>query len=238
MRILAFDTSTAVASVAVVDDGKPLSEVEESVQARHGETLLPRIDTALRNAGGGLDTLDLIAVGIGPGSFTGVRVGLATAKGLALATGKPLVGVVSLRILARGALTGAAPVVPVLDAYKDEVYLSIFASNEGQRLQQLHEPVHAPPDRAAEIVGAAVPDGQLILCGDGAHRYARLFVDHLGPRATPAGPECDLPRAVHLAFEARLSFDESGPGDLATLEPLYLRPSDARLPDRSLRVEP
>ena len=103
MRVLAFDTSTAVTAVALLDGVRVLAEDEGPNEDRHGDVLLPRVQGVLAGAGLALGEVELIAVGIGPGSFTGLRIGLATAKGLALATGIPRRGVCSRRALAAGA---------------------------------------------------------------------------------------------------------------------------------------
>src|SRR3954447_24654475 len=126
MRILALDTSTYLGTVAVVQHGELPAEWSALVRASHGETLLPHVERALELSRLTLAELDLIAVGIGPGSFTGVRIGVATAKGLALAEQKPIVGVTSLRALARGLGVGAGLRVPVVDAHKGEVYTAAY----------------------------------------------------------------------------------------------------------------
>ncbi len=231
MRILAFDTCTPTASVAVVDGEVTLAEINASVEARHGETLLPRIEKVLERAGLDLASLDLLAVGIGPGSFTGVRVGLATAKGLALASGKPLRGVVSLRTMARGAYGADVPLVaPVLDAYKGEVYSALYAYSAAGEIEQRLAPLHAPPEQAAPVLARALDGAPVLLCGGGARRYSETLLSPLDDGARLADPARDLPNAVHLAREAQLAFEREGASDLFALEPLYLRPSDARLP--------
>ena len=238
MRILAFDTCTVTASVAVVSGSETLAEISAGVEARHGESLLPRIGSALERARLTFAAIDLVAVGIGPGSFAGVRVGLATAKGLALAGGKPLRGVVTLRTLARGAPGSHELVAPVLDAYKGEVYAALYArENPSGELRELLAPLHATPEAAAARLLSAVGQAPLLLCGDGARKYFSLLSSGLGERAQLADRLFDLPRASHLAQEARLAFVSKGADDLASLEPLYLRPGDATLPARPLRLE-
>ena len=109
-RILAFDTSANATAVAIVDGDRVFAEEAiETTSGRHAETLLPRIERCLAASSLTLADLELIAVGVGPGSFTGVRVGIATAKGLALATGIPVRGVVSLASLALAAFEHSPP---------------------------------------------------------------------------------------------------------------------------------
>src|SRR3982751_4941760 len=125
-RMLAFDTSCRITAVALLEDARVLVEDSTSSEERHAESLLPRIEHCLAAAGFTLRDVDVFAVGIGPGSFTGVRVGVATAKGLGLATGKPVRGVASLAALAASVLElsqqSDALVAPILEAYKGEVF--------------------------------------------------------------------------------------------------------------------
>lgn len=192
MLILAFDTATDVATSALVADGEVLGErVSQAV------TLLEDVDALLRQAGAHTRDVDALAVGVGPGSFTGVRVGLATARGLALALGIPVAGVSTLDALAAGA-PGA---VPVIDARRREVFAL------------LDEPrVFAP----AEL---ELPRGTVCV-GSGAVRY-RTTLEEAGAEIPPDRDERHLPRA---RFHATLARD-FGPAE--AVEPLYLRVPDA-----------
>jgi len=190
---LAFDTATAVATSALVDGDEVLGE-----RVSRAQTLLEDVDALLRQAGSHPTDLDRLAVGIGPGSFTGVRIGLAVARGLALSLELPGVGVSTLAALAAGA-PGA---VPVIDAKRRE----IFTLLDGEPR------VLAPED---------LPLAEGALCvGDGAKRY-RSLLEERGAGVPPDDDERHLPRArfhAALAGEAR-AVDE--------LEPLYLRVPDA-----------
>jgi tRNA threonylcarbamoyladenosine biosynthesis protein TsaB len=190
--ILAFDTATDVATSALVSDAEVLGE-----RSSRAVTLLEDVDALLRQAGAHTRDLDALAVGIGPGSFTGVRVGLATARGLALALGIPVAGVSTLDALAAGA-PGA---VPVVDARRREVFVLL----DGPR-------VLAP----AEL---AIPPGT-ILVGSGAVRY-RAALEAKGGEIPADDDERHVPRA---RFHAQLARD-FGPAE--KVEPLYLRIPDA-----------
>jgi tRNA threonylcarbamoyladenosine biosynthesis protein TsaB len=192
MLILAFDTATDVATSALVEDGEVLGE-----RASKAMTLLEDLDALLRQASARTADVDALAVGIGPGSFTGVRVGLATARGLALALGVPAAGVSTLDALAAGA-PGA---VPVVDARRGEVF--VLAG----------QPKVLPP---AEL--ELGPDRLLV--GSGAVRYRELF-ESAGADVPPDSDERHLPRA---RFHAQLA---SGFGPAEEIEPLYLRVPDA-----------
>lgn len=236
MRILAIDTSSQRTAVAVAEDDRVLSEDNTDGDERHGAVLLARIAAQLGAAGLALSAVELIGVGLGPGSFTGLRVGLATAKGLALASKVPLCGVSSLEVLARGVLESAALAGVLLDAGRGEVYAAVYARG-GDRPELLVPPLRAAPAPAAERIAAAVhARGALVLCGSGARLHAQALAAALGPAVAFAEPRWDLPEARHLAHAARAQFRAQGASDLASLEPSYLRDSDAKLPDEPLAL--
>lgn len=230
MLLLALDTSTFIGTVAVVRDGELLSEWSASVRATHGETLLPHVARAVELAGISLSQVDAFAVGLGPGSFTGVRIGVATAKGLALAEQKPLVGVDTLRVLARGFAVSPGLCAPVLDAHKGEVYAALYGHDAAGELSELVAPFNAAPEDAAVRLGAASAGAPIWFAGSGLARYEEKLLSLQQPNARRAPRFCDAPRAASLAHEAAKKLRERGPDDLATLAPLYLRESDAKLP--------
>lgn len=194
MLTLAFDTATDVATCALIRDGEVLGE-----RSSRAVAVLAAADELLRRAGLKPTDLDRLAVGVGPGSFTGVRIGLAAARGLALALDLPVAGVSTLEALAAGA-PGA---VPVIDARRREV----FALLEG-------EPRCLAP---AEL---DVETGRTYV-GDGAVRY-RVVIEGAGGAVPPDGSELHRPRARFHAQLAR----EPGPAEL--VEPVYLRVPDAK----------
>jgi tRNA threonylcarbamoyladenosine biosynthesis protein TsaB len=224
VRILAIDTASEVACVGLVDDGIVRAESLARVSAQHGETLLPRIDEVLRESGVARGTIDLVAVGLGPGSFTGVRIGLATAKGLALGLGKPIVGIRSSQALA-AAVDGARRIVAI-DGKKGEVFASAWAA-EGS-LRAMVEDAHGAPDAVARRLREVVKD-TVTLVGTGVRAYPG-FALALGDGVTIADVAHDVVRAAVLAAEAQRALDARGPDDLAALEPVYVRPADALLP--------
>ena len=240
VHILAFDTSSHVTAVAVTRDDLVLSEEATPCAERHAQTLLPRVQACLASAKLALADIDLIAVGIGPGSFTGVRVGLATAKGFALASGTPLRGVVSLTALARAAFDadGADPgalLAPMLDAHKAEVFGALYACAKDGELVQLVPPFHAPPQLAAARIRQATEGRRTQLVGSGFRLYAEQITTLLAD-ALVLAPAFDTPSASALAREARRAFLREGASDASGLVPLYLRGSDAQLPKSPLRL--
>ena len=193
MLILAFDTATEVAASALVDDGEVLAERRSRAQ-----TLLEDVDALLRQGGAHPRDLGGLVVGIGPGSFTGVRIGLAAARGLALSLDLPGAGVSTLDALAAGA-PGA---LPVIDARRRE----IFTVAGGERV------VLAPDELALETGDVCV--------GSGAVRYRALLEE----RGAVVPPDDDERHVARARFHAQLARD-FGPVD--AIEPLYLRLPDA-----------
>jgi tRNA threonylcarbamoyladenosine biosynthesis protein TsaB len=190
--ILAFDTATSIATSALVCDGTVLGE-RTTTPVR----VLEDVDALLRDAGVGTRELDALVVGVGPGSFTGVRMGLAAARGLALSLDIPVAGVSTLRALS----AGAPDAVPLIDAKRQELFL-----------EQNGEIVALP---------AATFDAPGRTCvGDGAVRY-REHLERTGADVPPDDSELHLPRA---RFHAQLARD-FGPAEL--VEPIYVRAPDA-----------
>jgi tRNA threonylcarbamoyladenosine biosynthesis protein TsaB len=242
--VLAIDTASAVSAVALCSGAAILAEDNSAApdDARHGAVLLPRIQRLLAAAGVALRDVDLIGVGVGPGSFTGLRVGLATAKGLAFALHKPVRGVSSIEVLAAALLQRADHALVLVDAFKGELYAGLFARSPGADPIPRAELAlfHAPPAellaRTAPVL-AALPSATTVLaCGDGLRRYAGDLTAAWGTRVLVGPAELDQPRAALLAQRALADFQQHGPSDLATLEPTYVRDSDARLPERALRL--
>ena len=168
MKLLALETGSPTASVAVVDGGKPLAHHERTVTT-HSDVLLVLIDRALADAGLPLSALDGVAIGAGPGSFTGLRIGMATAKGLCFAADLPLWTVSSLAALACDA--AAAPgstVLAALDARRGEVFAGAYRIADGGEPAALADEAVLPPDRLADY--AAALDDPIVL-GSGAHAY-------------------------------------------------------------------
>ncbi len=209
MKLLCVDTATPVESVAVLDGEELL--VERAVRRRrgHGPGILDDIDAALRDAGFGLDEVGGFVSGLGPGSFTGLRVALATLKGLALATGKPIYGARTTAALCAGVPDGA--VAAVLDARRGEVYV------DGPGLD-------APACVKPEAIGRLL-SGPVTLVGDGARVYAAQLRGALPEARIPDAPGLHVPRAALLAGLV----DLDAPAALATLEPVYVRRSDAEI---------
>lgn len=246
-RVLAEDNTLVLASDPA--SGVLPSHAASKAPARHGDVLIPRVQALLSAASIDLAQIDLVAVGVGPGSFTGLRVGLATAKGLAFALQKPVRGVSSIEVIAASVLQSSALAIVMLDAFKGEVYAGVFqrAAAQGAQPVPLLALFHAEPAVAAVRVielldglastGAKLGTSDSVLCGDGARRYADVLGPLLGSRTRLAEIALDAPRGCEVARAALRAFESEGPSDLATLEPTYVRGSDARLPDRPLSLD-
>lgn len=218
MFALGVDTSTDWLSAAVCDDAAVLSEVTFEAGRRHAERIVDTIDRALRAAGRELRDLDLLAVAHGPGSFTGIRIGVATLKGLALGANKPLVGVSSLRALARATITDADFLCPLLDARMDEVFGATFR-RAGDSLTEVKA------ERVGPIEGfvSELPANAVIF-GDGAARYAdRLRA--VAPNAVILPADASRPSGATVVAEGLAAFRAGNAGDPASVLPVYLRQS-------------
>ncbi len=223
MLVLGVETSTMHGGVALVGEEGLISEYTLNVRATHSERLLPTIDRMLQDAGLGLDALSGLAVSTGPGSFTGLRIGLSTVKGLAYATGLPVVGVPSLEALAWTIPFARWQVCPVLDARKQEVYAALFRY-EGPGLVRLMEDSALAPEALCARIGR-----RTIFLGDGLAVYGELFRNLLGERLVVPPPESRgaRPACVAELGRQRLLRGERAPAD--SLVPRYLRPSEAEL---------
>jgi tRNA threonylcarbamoyladenosine biosynthesis protein TsaB len=222
VRVLGLDTATAIASVGLASDSALIIERHRPVGSSHARCILPLIDEVLRAAELRLGALDLLAVSIGPGSFTGLRIGLATIKGLALGCGLPVVGVPTLQAYAAALGPRPGTVWPVLDARKGEVYAAGYRWS-GEHLEEL-----APPAAMAPASLAALLTSPCTLVGDGVDAYGEVWPSDEGfDRRTLAA--CPPNGAVVARLGAVLS--PLAPGDL---EPRYCRPSEAEVRRRQV----
>ena len=220
MRVLAGDTSTSVNTVAIVDGDQVLAETVVECGRTHTERLLGTIDWVLDQAGMTLDALDVLAVSIGPGSFTGLRVGLATWKGLAAGAGLGLIGVPTLDAMTRVCVFTDVIVCPLLDAKMGEVFGATYAFTAGER-RKLTEDLACPVD---DIL--AKLEGEVVFLGDGAEKYRADIERQMGKAVFLPGP-LSVPRAAAVASEARALFEAGVSTDPASVSPVYLRKSQA-----------
>jgi tRNA threonylcarbamoyladenosine biosynthesis protein TsaB len=218
-RILGWDTSTALLSVAVTAGRDPVAErtVDSDAEGRptHARELVGAIEAAVSEAGG-WHSLDRLAVGTGPGTFTGLRIGVATARAIAQATGLELVGVSSLAALAAGA-GETGPVLAVIDAKRNEVFASLVEDSVAT-----WEPSVGAPSELAERVRSA--NLSPLAIGDGAVRF-RGELEASGAHVPPDDDGVHRVGARHLCLIA----EGAEPSPLAEIKPTYLRRPDAEL---------
>ena len=212
MRILGIETATRVSSVAVVDDEKILAETIRESPQNFSETLMPQVEEVIKNSGA-FRNLDAAAVSIGPGSFTGLRIALATAKALAYAWGMKIIGVPTLTALAYN--FPAAQVMPLLDAQKNRAYCQLFTSTGATDLAV------RPIDEAIAELGHV--DGEIFICGDVLHKIKIP----LPPNVRIAPPNLKMPRASSVALCGKILLDAGKVDNVMNLEPLYVRRSEA-----------
>lgn len=228
MQVLGIDTSTLVASVALLageGDAIDVRAAADSDVDTHSERLLPLIDRVLSQGGLRVADLDAIAVGAGPGSFTGLRIGMATAKGLAFAAGKPLHAVSSLAALALDralhADPGAIPIAAVMDARRQEIFLGLYRWN-GVTVQPLADERVLPPAELGATLDDLTGGDRIIAVGDGLEVYAEVLagIGHriAGARTTPSG-----------SAVARLAITGDYDNVLESGTPVYIRPSEAEV---------
>lgn len=224
MIILAADTGTPINTVCVARDGRILAETVALSGRRHSERLLETVDWTLAEAGVRFEDVDSLAVSVGPGSFTGLRVGVAAWKGLALGRGLPLVGVSTLDAMTRLGVFVDAVVCPLLDARMHEVFGAVYEFRGGVRVRLVPERV-CPVDALLDHVPA-----RTVFLGDGAALYEDAIRRRV-PEAVFAPPHLSVPRASAVAVEAFDLLARGEPADPGAVNPVYLRqsqPEEAR----------
>jgi tRNA threonylcarbamoyladenosine biosynthesis protein TsaB len=221
--LLTIDTSTPAGSVALSRGEELVGEVLLNLRSTHSDRLLPAVQQLLLEAALKLEDLDAFGVVLGPGSFTGLRVGVATVKGLALATGKPVVGVSSLQTLALQLPYPAYPLSVWLDARKQEVYVGRYHW-EGGRPVALDKERVAPPEQLLEQIAE-----DMLFIGSGAAAYRSLIVRRLGSRAHFVPWPLQQPRASSAAALALDALRNQETISLEMLEPSYIRLSEAEI---------
>jgi tRNA threonylcarbamoyladenosine biosynthesis protein TsaB len=226
---LAIDSATPVAGLALLNNQKVICEEFINYKKTHSETLMPGVNRILHDCELTPNDLDVIAVTIGPGSFTGLRIGLATAKGLSMACGKPLVGISTLDVLAHNIVFSSNLVCPLLDARKQEVYTAFFAA-DGDIPQRLTPDLAcSPQDMAARTRDMALATGKshIILLGDGFYPYEEYFREYFKEDLQVAPGSLMLPRAAALGSLAWQRAKNNDFDDAFTLRPVYVRLSEA-----------
>ena len=223
MRILAVDTATTSCSVAIVDKTSLISEFTIDREETHSKHLMDMIKAVLRMSGFNLSDVDGFAVTRGPGSFTGLRIGISTIKGLAVASKKPVVGVSSLETLAFQVSYSRSLICPILDARKGEVYFSRYRFLNGHLKKQTGECV-APPDQAIDDLNESC-----LFVGNGALLHKKMILEKMGKFASFTSLTQNTIRASTMAYLSMAKFENNNTDDIEKILPYYIRKSDAEL---------
>ena len=229
MWLVAIETATPTLSVALIENGELVAEYNERSKRRHAQTVAPTLAMLLKEQGLAAGDLDAIACGIGPGSFTGLRIGLATAKGLAHTLNIPFIGVSTLDVLAAAAIKKGATVAPLIDAKQDHIYCAFYDDDTNTaNLIPLTGYLALKPAEVGAQAAAITGGGPLIVCGDGVplcrDALTAMSTDVMELPSLNSSPRASI--LGEIAFR-RLKAGESH--DIATTIPLYIRRSAAEL---------
>ena len=219
MNILAFDTSTSYESIALSKNGHIIADVTTKTKRTHSERLLPTVENLLSQTDMKMESISAIAVSTGPGSFTGLRIGLSTAKGLCFGLKIPLYTVSTLRSLANNASSFSSKICALIDAGRDEYYYAVYSSD----LKETHPPSFAKIEQIVQLI-----DDKTMLIGPVNSRIKEAILDINNRLIVARDIDC-YPKATSLIdiIENNKGFDVYEADDIARIEPLYIRKSAA-----------
>ncbi len=223
MKLLAIDTSTMLGGVALLDDDALLAESRLNVRVTHSERLLVEIDHILSRSGLTIQNIDVFAAAIGPGSFTGLRVGLSTIKGLVFATGKKIVSIPTLEAFAWNLPYSIYQVCTLLDARKREVYAAIFRWAGDNFIRELNE---QPMKINTLLENISEPT---IFLGEGALIYKANIINKLAEKAIFPPPQFMVPSPSNVAYLGMKKARQGDFEDIVKAVPMYLRKSEAEM---------
>jgi tRNA threonylcarbamoyladenosine biosynthesis protein TsaB len=224
MKVLGIDTSTTCGSIGLIHDERVISEYILNLPVTHSERLLDAIDLVLRKARYALGDLDGFAISLGPGSFTGVRIGVSTVKGLAYAVQKPVVGVSTLDVLASQVSPTPYLICPIIDARKGEVYSAFYRYEELSHLKRVSEYQAIQPE-----VLFGMSKEPTIFLGDGVKTYGDDLLNSLKSFAIFSPTALHIPHGSAVARLGAELLMRREVLDLATFTPLYVRRSEAEI---------
>lgn len=216
MKILGVDTSTPIGSVGLIDGENFVGEHSLNIVQTHSSRLIPAIDQILKWANLTVHELDACAVGVGPGSFTGVRIGVGAVKALCYAIRKPIVGVSTLAAVADNLRFTNALICPILDARRNEIYGAVFHGGEGleRKSDDLCVPIESFLDRVNDPA---------VFVGDGLKRYTDAILKRFGKNAIFASAAFNVPRGSNIAQLGYERILKGGTDDYFSLTPNYVR---------------
>ena len=223
MKILALETSAKAVSAAVSEDGKILCSGYQDTGLTHSRTLMPIVEHILKNTGLTVSDMDAVAVAAGPGSFTGIRIGVSAAKGLAFAADKPAIGVSTLAAMARNVAFCDGLVICAMDARRQQVYNALFEAKDGSLTRLTPDRAIALAELTEELKGNSRP---ITVVGDGA-LMCHGFLTEAGSPCRLAPPHLRMQNAMSVALEAEGMDAEGRLVSALALEPVYLCPAQA-----------
>lgn len=224
MKVLGVDTSTSCGSVGLINDGEVISDYLLNIQGTHSERLLVAIELVLREARCPIESIDGWTISLGPGSFTGLRIGLSTVKGLAFATGKPVAGVSTLDVLASQIASTPHLICPILDARKKEVYTAFYRYEEGNLLKRLSPYQTMRPEDLVQKIKE-----ETIFLGEGVKTYRGFLLNSLPSWSIFPPDSLHYPRGAMVAKLGSELLQKGVGFDISTLIPIYVRSSEAEM---------
>ncbi|NLC11801.1 MAG: tRNA (adenosine(37)-N6)-threonylcarbamoyltransferase complex dimerization subunit type 1 TsaB [Firmicutes bacterium] len=231
MLLLGIDTTTLSCSVAIGEEQQLFGEYTLNIRKTHSQRLMPLIDSLLRDTGFTLEDLEGIVVSRGPGSFAGTRIGVATARGISQGLGIPVVGVLSLEVLASAFTAMPGLVCPLLDARRQQVYTALYRVTEGKLIEIM------PPAalHLEELIKNIMPlQEKVLFTGEGVNTYALYLHNELGSFFAKAPPELSINRGAFVLKAGYQAFSRGEAVKYHQLQPFYLRLPEA---ERRLREQ-
>lgn len=224
MNLLGIDASGVAGSVSYMKDGKLAGEYYICDKLTHSQTIMPMLEHMKALLQIDLESIDAIAVTAGPGSFTGLRIGVTAAKTLALALNKPIIGIPTLDVMAHGMVYTDYEICPIMDARRNQVYTALYKWEEGQ-LARLTD--HRAMDMTAYLEELKQRGTNIIFLGDGVSAYETTIKEALGDKAVFAPSFLNLQHASVLLEIAKAKYENGEVEDPNLFAPMYLRKSQA-----------
>ncbi|MBU4149830.1 MAG: tRNA (adenosine(37)-N6)-threonylcarbamoyltransferase complex dimerization subunit type 1 TsaB [Candidatus Omnitrophica bacterium] len=222
MKILGIDTSSRILSIALSQDDDIIAEENHILDRRHSSFLIPKIQGLLERAGVSIKAVDGFIIGLGPGSFTGLRIGVSAVKGFGIATQKPCIGVPSIDAMAFNAEADTESIVPVIDAKRGRVYSAVYKKRQSHIIKKTDH-LLLPIDKLMKKV-----KGPAIFLGDGLELY-RPDIEKLNKGSVFLEEEYWYPRAGNLIKLGIKKIRKGKKSDLSKLKPIYLYPKDCQV---------
>lgn len=222
MKILGIDTSSKFLDIALGLDDEIIKEESYLLDRKHASQLVPRVKELLEKCKTPINKIDAFVIGLGPGSFTGLRIGVSTVKGFGIASGKPCIGVASMDSIACNAVESGKDIVPIIDAKRGQVYAAIYRK-KGSHIMRLSDYMVLPIEKLLKKI-----KGEPVFLGDGVPLY-RDSILSIDKKAVFLGEESWYPKAgnlIKLGFSAAKKARDPG---LNKLTPLYLYPDDCQI---------